>query len=61
MNQEEFSAYLKKIEDRLKRDRTQPRFGPRTIDLDVVVWNGKVVDRDYYTREFLKNAVDEVL
>jgi len=61
MNQEEFSVYLKKVEDRLKRDRSQPRFGPRTIDLDVVVWNGKVVDRDYYSREFLKNAVDEVL
>lgn len=61
MQQVEFSAYLKNIEDRLKRDRTQPRFGPRTIDLDVVVWNGKVVDRDYYTRQFLKNAVDEVL
>jgi 2-amino-4-hydroxy-6-hydroxymethyldihydropteridine diphosphokinase len=61
MEQKEFSVYLKNIEDRLKRDRTQPRFGPRTIDLDVVVWNGKVVDRDYYTREFLKNAVDEVL
>ena len=61
MKQEEFSAYLKTVEDRLKRDRTQPRFGPRTIDLDVVVWNGKVVDRDYYSREFLKNAVDEVL
>ena len=61
MKKEEFSAYLKTVEDRLKRDRTQPRFGPRTIDLDVVVWNGKVVDRDYYSREFLKNAVDEVL
>jgi len=61
MAQEEFSAYLKSVEDRLKRDRTKPRFGPRTIDLDVVVWNGKVVDRDYYTRQFLKNAVDEVL
>lgn len=61
MEEKEFAAYLKNIEDRLKRDRTQPRFGPRTIDLDVVVWNGKVVDRDYYTRQFLKNAVDEVL
>ncbi|GET30428.1 2-amino-4-hydroxy-6-hydroxymethyldihydropteridine diphosphokinase [Prolixibacter sp. SD074] len=61
MNQEELSTYLKNIEDRLKRDRSQPRFGSRTIDLDVVVWNGKVVDRDYYSREFLKNAVDEVL
>lgn len=60
MGQEEFKAYLKEIEGRLKRDRTQPRFGPRTIDLDIVIWNGKVVDRDYYTREFLKKAVDEV-
>ena len=52
--------YLKKIEDKLGRDRSLPKFGPRTIDLDVVVWNKFIVDNDYYTRDFMKNAVNEL-
>lgn len=57
----ELKRLLKKIEDRLGRDRKAPRFGPRTIDLDIVVWNGEIVDADYYTRDFLRKSVDEVL
>ena len=56
-----FEDYLKKLEDRLLRDRTTPKFGPRTIDLDVVIWDGEVLDPDYYSRDFLKRAVDEIL
>lgn len=51
---------LKSIEDKLGRDRTAPKFGPRTIDLDIVVWNGEIVDTDYYTRDFLRTAVEEL-
>lgn len=57
---EELEALLKATEDRCGRDRTLPRFGPRTIDLDLVVWNGEIVDPDYYTRDFLRSAVREV-
>jgi 2-amino-4-hydroxy-6-hydroxymethyldihydropteridine diphosphokinase len=57
----EFNNYLKGVEDQLGRDRTLPKFGPRTIDLDIVVWNGNIVDKDYYTRDFLQKLVDEVL
>ena len=56
----DFKNYLKNIEDRLKRDRTVPKFGPRTIDLDIVSWDGKIIDEEYYTRDFLKKVVDEV-
>ena len=56
----DFTSYLKGIEDRLKRDRTAPKYGPRTIDLDIVKWDGEIVDPDYYSREFLKVAVDEI-
>lgn len=52
---------LKEIEDKLGRDRTQPKFGPRTIDLDIVVWNGEIVDNDYYTRDFLRKAGGELI
>ena len=56
----DFTSYLKGIEDRLKRNRTAPKYGPRTIDLDIVKWDGEIIDPDYYSREFLKNAVDEI-
>lgn len=51
---------LKQIEDRLGRDRSIQKFGPRTIDLDIVVWNGEIADNDYYTRDFLQKSVDEL-
>lgn len=57
---EEVNVILKKIEDDMGRDRTQPKYGPRVIDLDIVTWNDEVVDEDYYTRDFLKKAVDSV-
>ena len=51
---------LKRIEDKLGRDRSGPKFGPRTMDLDIVVWNGEIVDRDYFTRDFIRNSVRAV-
>lgn len=57
---DELVLLLKSIEDQLGRDRTGPKFGPRTMDLDVVVWNGEIVDPDYYTRDFLQKSVEEV-
>jgi 2-amino-4-hydroxy-6-hydroxymethyldihydropteridine diphosphokinase len=54
-------AELKVIEDQLFRDRTAPKFGPRTIDLDLIVWNGKIVDSDYYSRDFLHENVSDVI
>ncbi|HKJ79590.1 MAG TPA: 2-amino-4-hydroxy-6-hydroxymethyldihydropteridine diphosphokinase [Prolixibacteraceae bacterium] len=56
----ELKSVCKEIEYKLGRDRTTPKFGPRTIDLDIVVWNGEVVDEDYYTRDFLQNSVEEL-
>jgi 2-amino-4-hydroxy-6-hydroxymethyldihydropteridine diphosphokinase len=60
MTKEELVHYLKKLEDRLGRDRTLPKFGPRVIDLDIIVWNNEIVDNDYYERDFTRNAVDEL-
>ncbi|MBN1306491.1 MAG: 2-amino-4-hydroxy-6-hydroxymethyldihydropteridine diphosphokinase [Chitinispirillaceae bacterium] len=55
-----FTGALKALERRLGRVKTENNYGPRTIDLDVVVWNGTVVDDDYYTRDFLRKAIDEI-
>jgi 2-amino-4-hydroxy-6-hydroxymethyldihydropteridine diphosphokinase len=58
LERQELKNLLRKIEDQLGRDRNLPKFGPRTIDLDIVVWNGEIIDQDYYTRNFLRTAVD---
>lgn len=59
-SEEEFVKYLKNVEDRLGRDRSKPKYGPRTIDLDVVIWNNRIVDQDYYERDYLRVLVSEV-
>lgn len=61
MEIDEFRHYLKGIEDKLKRDRSAPKYGPRTIDLDIVKWDERIIDQDYYNRDFLRAAVDEIL
>ena len=60
LSQNDLIDYLKKLENKLGRDRSLPKFGPRTIDLDIVVWNNIIIDNEYYTRDFIKNAVIEL-
>ncbi len=54
----DLNTLLKNIENQMGRDRTKPKFGPRCIDLDIIVWNGNIVDKDYYTRDFIRKSVD---
>ena len=49
------------IEQALGRVRTENKFGPRIIDLDIVVWNNEIVDDDVYERDFLKTSVLELI
>jgi len=60
MSLESLSLYLKNLEDQLGRDRTQPKSGPRNIDLDILIWNNKIIDQDYYTRDFLRISAAEL-
>ncbi|MBN1764268.1 MAG: 2-amino-4-hydroxy-6-hydroxymethyldihydropteridine diphosphokinase [Sedimentisphaerales bacterium] len=60
MELEALRCYLKNVEARLGRIRTSNKNGPRTIDLDVVVFNGAIVDEDYYRYDFVKNAVEDI-
>lgn len=60
MDKKTLSSYLKKLEDRMGRDRSQKKFGPRNIDLDILIWNNTIVDPDYYTRDFLRNSAAEL-
>ena len=61
LEQQNLKKELKQIEDILGRDRSLPKFGPRTIDLDILIWNRKVVDEDYYERDFLRKGVEEII
>jgi len=60
MDLETLTMYLKKLEDQMGRDRSQEKFGPRNIDLDILIWNNTIVDDDYYTRDFLRNSAAEL-
>jgi len=54
-------SWLKNLEAKLGRVKTENKNGPRTIDLDIIVWNGEVVDNEVYEREFLLNSINELL
>ena len=58
---ENFQKYLKDVEKRMGRIKTENKYAPRVIDLDVIVWDGKIVDYDFYSRDFLKKTTLEVL
>lgn len=60
LSKEELISRLKETEDILGRDRSQPKFGPRSIDLDIIIWNGEIIGSDYYTRGFMRRVVDAV-
>ena len=60
MQRDELTIFLKQLEDKMGRDRSQKKFGPRNIDLDILIWNNKVVDPDYFTREFLRQSAAEL-
>ncbi|MBW7996970.1 MAG: 2-amino-4-hydroxy-6-hydroxymethyldihydropteridine diphosphokinase [Candidatus Glassbacteria bacterium] len=61
LNRRDFRASLKEIENRLGRLRRPDKYAARRIDLDIVVWNGRIVDRDYYTRDFVRSACRQLL
>ncbi len=57
----ELKNKLVDIENQLGRIRNTEIIQPRSIDLDIVIWNRKVVDEDFYSRDFLRKAVLELL
>lgn len=60
LHRQKLNQLLKEIEDKMGRDRSVPKFGKRCIDLDIVIWNGEVVDPDFYSRDFLRKSVSEI-
>jgi 2-amino-4-hydroxy-6-hydroxymethyldihydropteridine diphosphokinase len=54
------TACLKNIETSLGRVHGPEKSGPRTIDLDIAVFNGLVVDNNVFERDFLQELILEV-
>ncbi len=59
---EAFRKFIKDLEHTMGRQRDPENpSGPRPIDLDILVWNNKVVHKDFFEREFVQAAVCEVI
>ena len=52
---------LKKIEAGLGRERTTNKNAPRTMDLDILIYNDIAIDSDIYEREYLRDSIVELL
>ena len=61
LNIEYLKQMLQDIEEEMGRDRADDRHGPRTIDLDIIVWNNSITDQNFYERDYLKESVLELI
>lgn len=49
------------IETKLNRIRTADKYAPRTIDLDLIIFNGEVLDKDVWNKLFVALPVSEII
>ncbi len=49
------------IEERLGRVRSADKNAPRTIDIDIIVFDGKIVDPNLWTRLYVALPVSELM
>ena len=61
LEREQFVAFLKDVENRLGRVRGPQKFGPRTMDLDLVAWDEDVLDKDFYRYDHVRIPVSELI
>lgn len=61
LGRQELKAELRRIETQLGRAAEHDHDAPRTIDLDIIVWNESVIDPDFYERDYLKRSVLEIM
>ncbi len=56
-----FIAFLKEVENRLGRVRGPEKYGPRTMDLDLVAWDEEILDDDFYRYDHVRIPVSELI
>ncbi len=49
------------IEEALGRVRTADKYAPRTIDIDIIVFDGQVIDKTLWKRAYIAQTVGELL
>lgn len=48
------------IEKELNRIRTEDKYAPRTIDIDIIIFNGKIKDANIWNSAFIAMPVSEI-
>jgi 2-amino-4-hydroxy-6-hydroxymethyldihydropteridine diphosphokinase len=61
LSTEELKSILRQIECDLGRIRTEDKYAPRTIDLDITVYDGRPTDEELWSRVFVAIPVAELL
>lgn len=61
LSQQEVTAELKALEDAQLRDRSRGSWKPRTLDLDVLVYDGRIVDDELYLYAHASVPASELL
>jgi len=57
---EKIKIILQDIEQEQERVKTENCYGPRTIDLDIIIWDNQVIHHDYDSRDFVRTSVQEI-
>jgi 2-amino-4-hydroxy-6-hydroxymethyldihydropteridine diphosphokinase len=52
---------LRKIEKELGRVRTEDKYAPRPIDLDIIIFDDQVVDQDLWKRSFISSPISDLI
>lgn len=52
---------ISSIESDLNRIRTADKYAPRTIDIDIIIFNGKVLDANIWNKLFIALPVSEII
>lgn len=57
----ETQRHFKHIEDLLGRSPLTSIIGDVPMDIDLIIWNGKIKRNDYFKLQFVKECVDELI
>jgi len=62
LNSDQFKRrIISPIETGLGRIRTSDKYAPRTIDIDIIIVNGKVLDENLWDKVFIALPVSEII
>jgi 2-amino-4-hydroxy-6-hydroxymethyldihydropteridine diphosphokinase len=55
------SEVINEIESRLGRVRTGDKYAPRTMDIDLIIYDGEILDETIWSMAFVAQPVSEIL